>query len=164
MKILVLSDSHAALSFMRYCIDLLKPDHVIHLGDHFDDGLAMAEEYPNIRFHQVPGNCDAFRCDPSKPLILNYPIGGVKFYMTHGHKHGVKSGLERLVADGLAAQAQVVLFGHTHSAVCCQIQGMWVVNPGTCGSYGGSVGLLELENGKVTACQILKQMDLCQND
>ena len=68
--------------------------------------------------------------------------------MTHGHKHGVKSGLERLVADGLAAQAQVVLFGHTHSAVCCQIQGMWVVNPGTCGSYGGSVGLLELETEK----------------
>ena len=167
MKILVLSDSHAALSFMRYCIDRVKPDHVIHLGDHFDDGLAMAEEYKGIRFHLVPGNCDAFRCDPTQPLILNYPIGGVQFYMTHGHKHGVKSGLERLVADALAAQAQVVLFGHTHSAVCCQVQGMWVVNPGTCGTYGGSAALLKVADGKVNVCQILKYEDmesLCQND
>ena len=161
MKILVLSDSHAALSFMRYCIDAVKPDHVIHLGDHFDDGLAMAEEYKDIRFHQVPGNCDAFRCDPDKPQILNYPIGGVRFYMTHGHKHGVKSGLERLVADGLNAQAQIVLFGHTHSPVCCQVQNMWVINPGTCGTYGGSAALVEIERGSVMDCRILRADDLC---
>ena len=50
MKVLVLSDSHAALSFMRLCIDKVKPQHVIHLGDHYDDGKAMAEEYPQIPF------------------------------------------------------------------------------------------------------------------
>ena len=163
MKILVLSDSHSALRFMRDCITSVKPDHVIHLGDHFDDGLAMAEEYKTIRFHHVPGNCDAFRCDPSQPQILNYPIGSVRFYMTHGHKHGVKSGLERLVADGLAAQAQVVLFGHTHSPICCQVQNMWVINPGTCGTYGGSAALIEIEDGSVTDCRILRWEDLSQN-
>ena len=46
MKILVLSDSHSALSFMRRCIDSVKPDAVIHLGDHFDDAEEMREEYP----------------------------------------------------------------------------------------------------------------------
>ena len=161
MKILVLSDSHAALSFMRYCIDAVKPDHVIHLGDHFDDGLAMAEEYKDVRLHQVPGNCDAFRCDPAQPLILNYPIGGVRFYMTHGHKHGVKSGLDRLISDGMAAQAQVVLFGHTHEALCFQqADGIWVMNPGSCRSWSGSVGLIELTDGTISACQILRQADI----
>ena len=57
MKILVLSDSHAALSFMRLCIEKIKPDAVVHLGDFYNDGEAMAEEYSHIPFHQVPGNC-----------------------------------------------------------------------------------------------------------
>ena len=51
MKILVLSDSHASLSFMRRCVDAVKPDAVVHLGDHFDDGQALQEEYGNIPFY-----------------------------------------------------------------------------------------------------------------
>ena len=56
MKILVLSDSHSALSFMRRCVDSVKPDVLMHLGDYFDDGIAIKEEYPGIPMYQVPGN------------------------------------------------------------------------------------------------------------
>ena len=161
MKILVLSDSHAALSFMRKCIHTVKPDQVIHLGDHYDDGQAMAEEFPHIRFHQVPGNCDRYRCDPWTADILSYTIGGVMFYMTHGHKHGVKSDIGRLLADAKASKAQAVLFGHTHTPYCCQdLEGVWILNPGTCGSYGGSAGLIEIENEKITACRVIRQAEL----
>lgn len=161
MKILVLSDSHAALSFMRLCIAAVKPEQVIHLGDHYDDGDAMARENPHIRFHQVPGNCDRYRCDPYLADVLSYSVGGVKFYMTHGHKHGVKSGTERLLADARKSGAQAVLYGHTHQAVCYQCEdGLWVLNPGTCGSYGGSVGIIEIHQEKITACRILRQADL----
>ena len=31
MKILVLSDSHSALSFMRRCVDAVHPDAIVHL-------------------------------------------------------------------------------------------------------------------------------------
>ena len=48
MKVLVLSDSHSSLYFMRQCIERTKPDAVIHLGDYFEDGAAMAEAYPHI--------------------------------------------------------------------------------------------------------------------
>ena len=58
MKILVLSDSHSGLRFMRQCIDAVKPNAVIHLGDYYDDGQAMAQEYPHLYFYAVPGNCD----------------------------------------------------------------------------------------------------------
>lgn len=161
MKILVLSDSHAALSFMRFCIEKVKPAHVIHLGDHFDDAKAMAEQYGDIIFHQVPGNCDRFRCDPWQADILCYDVAGVRMYMTHGHKHGVKSGNFRLVNAARENGAQVALYGHTHQPVCeQQYDGLWVLNPGTCGSYGGSVGLIEAENGKVSSCRILRQEDL----
>ena len=161
MKILVLSDSHASLSFMRLCIAKVKPDHVVHLGDHYDDGAAMAEENAHIRFHQVPGNCDRYRCDPNLPEILCYHIGGVRFYMTHGHRHNVKYDIGRLLADARSTGAQAVLYGHTHQAQCfCADDGMWVLNPGSCGSYGGSVGIIAVENEKITACHILRQAEL----
>lgn len=43
MKILVFSDSHAARSFMRLCMERIKPDAFIHLGDYYEDGEAIAE-------------------------------------------------------------------------------------------------------------------------
>lgn len=161
MKILVMSDSHGLLSFMRLCISKVRPDHVVHLGDHYDDGAAMAEENPHIRFHQVPGNCDRYRCDPTLPVILCYDIGGVRLYMTHGHMHCVKTGIHRLLADAGNMDAQCVLYGHTHEAQCfLHNEKMWVLNPGSCGGYGGSVGLIEVENNKITACRILRQAEL----
>ena len=161
MKILVLSDSHAALSFMRMCVAAVKPDVIIHLGDYFEDGTVMAEEYPYIRFFQVPGNCDRFRCLPWQPEVVSCDVGGVMVYMTHGHNHGVKSGTDRLLADARKSRAQIVLYGHTHCPDCRQEEdGLWVLNPGTCGSYGGSVGLIVIENNKISSCHILRQEDM----
>ena len=161
MKILVLSDSHSGLSFMRRCIRAVKPNAVVHLGDHYDDGQAIAEENPHIPMHRVPGNCDQYRMLRYEPEVLCYEVLGVRLYMTHGHKHRVKSGLYALLADARAANAQAALYGHTHIADChLEEDGLWVLNPGCCGSAGGSAGLIETENGTITACRILQQEDL----
>lgn len=161
MKLLVLSDSHAALSFMRRCIDGVQPDAVIHLGDHYDDGAAMAEEYSRIPFYQVPGNCDAHRCfipDPETRLEI---LGGVRILMTHGHRHHVKQTLLRLLADARASRAALVLFGHTHSPYCQREEdGLWVLNPGSCGYFGGSAGLVEIRGGEVMQCRLLREEDI----
>ena len=50
MTILVLSDSHSTLRFMRQCVQAVKPNALIHLGDYFDDGVTLAEEFPEIHF------------------------------------------------------------------------------------------------------------------
>ena len=161
MKILVLSDSHAALSFMRRCIDTVQPDAVIHLGDHYDDGSAMAEEYPQIPFYQVPGNCDAHRCFIPDPETRLETLGGLRILMTHGHRHHVKQTLIRLLADARASGADVVLFGHTHSPYCRREEdGLWVLNPGSCGYFGGSAGLLEIRAGQIMQCRLLREEDL----
>lgn len=159
MKILVMSDSHSAISFMRMAVKAVKPDAIVHLGDHYDDGEVIALENPGIRVHQVPGNCDHFRCDPTIPQFLCYDVCGVRLFMTHGHLYGVKSSPYRLIAQAREYGAAAALFGHTHEAVCFQDSGMWVLNPGTCGSFGGSVGLIEVENGKILNCRILHQDD-----
>ena len=156
MKILILSDSHASLRFMRDAIRAIRPNAVVHLGDYYDDGETLALEYPEIPFHMVPGNCDLFRMHAREPQVLCYDVCGVRLYMTHGHIQAVKSGLSRLTAEGRRLGAAAVLYGHTHVADCHQEDGLWVVNPGTCGSASGSVGVMETEDGKITACRILR--------
>ena len=161
MKILVLSDSHSTLSFMRRCIEAVKPDAIVHLGDHFDDGLAMKEEYPGIPFYQVPGNCDRYRCIPGQPEILIDRVCGVDLYMTHGHKHSVKSYLGALLRDARAAKVAAVLYGHTHQADCHQEpDGLWVLNPGSCGYFGGSAGVMDVEKGNILSCRLIRDADL----
>ena len=160
MKILVLSDSHAGMSFMRRCIDTLRPDVLIHLGDYFDDALSIREEYPQIPMHQVPGNCDRYRSPAWASEILTETIGGVRFYMTHGHRHQVKMGTGALLRAAEQARADIVLYGHTHCPECYCEDGMWVMNPGSCGSYGGTAGLVTVDGGRITACRILKSSEM----
>ena len=161
MKILVFSDSHSALSFMFRCTRTVKPDALIHLGDHYDDGEALHEEFPHIPLYQVPGNCDRYRAPIGAREILILPVLGVNLYMTHGHRHNVKFYMGHLIQDGKAAHADAVLYGHTHMADCYQEDnGMWVLNPGAAGSYGGSAGLIEVEDKKIKSCRIIGQREL----
>ena len=161
MKILVLSDSHSGLSFMRECIHKVRPNALIHLGDHYDDGQTIQEEFPHLMMYQVPGNCDRYRCPPFAQEILIMPVCGVPLYMTHGHLHQVKLTRSRLIADARASKSAAALYGHTHIADCHQEEdGLWVLNPGACGSWGGSVGLIETDAGKIVNCRILNMSDL----
>lgn len=160
MRILVVSDSHSSLSFMLRCAEVLKPDAVIHLGDYYDDGEVLRDSCPNARVYLLPGNCDRYRAPAWVPEVLTDTIGGVHFFMTHGHRHGVKSTLGLLLRDARAAGSQIVLYGHTHQADCHQEDGLWVMNPGSCGYYGGSAGLIELRDGKIHVCRLLRSNDL----
>lgn len=161
MKILVLSDSHSAMSFMRGCVRGIRPDAIIHLGDYFDDGAALSEEFPGIPFYQVPGNCDRYRCPPGQPEILIDRVLGVDLYMTHGHKHKVKSLLGLLLRDARASKVAAVLYGHTHVADCHREEdGLWVLNPGSCGYYGGSAAVIEVRGGEILGCSLITGADL----
>ena len=156
MKILVLSDSHSGMQFMRRAIEAVKPHAVIHLGDYYDDAVTLAEEYPYIPIHCLPGNCDRYRLPHFVPEIMNYSICGVQLYMTHGHRHNVKMGIHALLKDARAGKAQAVLYGHTHIADCHQeADGLWVLNPGSAGYGGGSAGMIEIEDKKITGCRVL---------
>lgn len=161
MKILVLSDSHSSLRFMCRCVEACRPDGVVHLGDHYDDGEALKEKYPHLNIHQVAGNCDKYRCPISAREMLCYKIGGVMLYMTHGHNHHVKLGLGALLADARKYGAQAALYGHTHVADCHREEdGLWVMNPGSAGYGGNSAGIVETDGQAITACYLLTEKDL----
>ena len=156
MKLLVFSDSHSSLSFMRRSIEKVKPDTIIHLGDYYDDGQVMGELFPQARLIQVPGNCDRYRCTGLEPEVVFVNLDGIGVFLTHGHLHRVKSGIGGQLAAARTARADVALFGHTHEALCLELEdGLRVMNPGSCGSSGGSVGLIETERGKIRTFRIL---------
>lgn len=160
MKILVLSDSHSSLQFMFDAAEAMKPDAIIHLGDYYDDGEALHAEYPDIPFYQVPGNCDGYRCNPGIPQILVEEIFGVRFYLTHGHRHNVKMTLGRLERDARDCGAQAVLYGHTHFPDCRMEDDLWILNPGTCGYGERTGGLIQIEDAKIISCKIIRREDL----
>lgn len=155
MKVLILSDSHAGLSFMRAAIRTVKPDALVHLGDYYEDGQTIAFENPHIPMYQVPGNCDRHRVF-GQPEVLCLSVFGALLYMTHGHNHGVKFTKHRLIEEATRAGAQAALYGHTHEADChIEDSGLWVINPGSCGSYSGSAAVMEIADGVITSCRII---------
>ena len=57
--------------------------------------------------------------------------------------------------NGHFAGADVVLFGHSHKALCQKIAGMWLINPGTSGlGERPTYALLEFQNGEVRSAEI----------
>ena len=102
MRLLILSDSHRYMDFMERCLEVLRPDCVIHLGDYYPDGHSLRALSTGASFYQVPGNCDEYSCDPFLPRILMPTIDGVRFYLTHGHQHHVKQTLSQLLRDARA--------------------------------------------------------------
>ena len=159
MTLLILSDSHGDLKNMATIIDREIPQAVFHLGDHDSDAARISKQFPQLPFYSVSGNCDSF-CSVAPDSILT-ELEGVRILAVHGHKQNVKLGMLNLSMTAREAQAQLVLFGHTHQAYCQQEEdGLWVLNPGSCGYYGGSAGLILADNGKIWRCLILKEEDL----
>ena len=161
MKILVFSDTHGNLDFMYRCLDAVKPDAVVHLGDHYRDGEYLQDLYPQMLINRVVGNCD-YDYPPYARQMLCYSLGGVMTYMTHGHNHHVKmAGTDYLLADARKLGAKLVLYGHTHRIDCRQEpDGVWVLNPGSAGKGTYSAGVVKTDGQNVTACYILTEKDL----
>ena len=132
---------------MRDVINREKPDYVFHLGDHDTDAEQISREFQTLPVAIVRGNCDGWS-DSSKTLTLC--IGGVRFFLCHGHTYGVKSNISGAVYAAMEQNADVLLYGHTHQAAKKTIRGIKVLNPGCCGyAYEPTYGFFILENGAI---------------
>ena len=148
MKWLVFSDSHGDVSTMRNVVLREKPDHILHLGDVVRDAQRLHDALPDIPLDQVRGNCDVGCYDVSEEKELF--VMGRRLWMLHGHGYGVKMGIGLMLSEARSRGAEVVLFGHTHKALCDREGGMWILNPGTIGgSPQGTYGVLEERKGEL---------------
>lgn len=150
MKILVLSDSHGR---ERYTYDIMAEntdtDLLIHLGDGEDDidlGLKMLPAFGNTRVIRVKGNCD-FGSPLPETSFDN--IGGFRFYITHGYRQSVKSGLLIALGDAIKLDRNVVLFGHTHEQFYDERHGVHLFNPGAVQNFEYGVITIDEKSGTI---------------
>jgi hypothetical protein len=154
MKILIFSDSHGETTLMSQIIKLYEgqAEHVIFLGDCINDCFELQRAFPHINFFSVPGNCDFHS---NQPLEVLLELGKMKFFVTHGHKHGVKRSYDRIVSAALAHKANACFFGHSHIPAQFQKNGIIFLNPGSIteprGKLGKSYALAEILNGTISA-------------
>ena len=123
------------------------PDLCFFLGDGETDLVTLRGRFPDLPLNAVRGNCDL---RSTQPLVLSAVVAGLRIYAVHGHRHEVKYDemLRELCREALRADADVVLFGHTHIPVLEEHLGMTVLNPGSIGNVRSpSYGLLKIENG-----------------
>lgn len=150
-RIIVISDTHRHMDYaLRVLDNLSEYDMIIHLGDYSADAARLERLYKNVTVVSVCGNNDF--PSPSSPAEREIEIDGVKLFLTHGHKYGVKFGYERIYLRALELGAQVVLFGHTHVPICEKEDGVLMLNPGGYNSNSRSVGIIEIDDGKAKGC------------
>ena len=127
MKILVMSDSHGRTEKAEEIILTENPDMLLYLGDCTRDIDMAAEGHPRLEIYSVRGNCDL---RSGAPELLTLKADGMTLLLTHGHRQGVKDGLQRLYYTALEKGADTVLFGHTHAPFLQVRDGLTLLNPG----------------------------------
>lgn len=148
MKIVVFSDSHGEVDAMEQVVRRERPYLVLHLGDLCRDFEELQRRLPTQVMQNVCGNCDGFTETPDQRLLR---VEGRRILMMHGHRYGVKQSCGAAVFAAQEAGADILLFGHTHAALCEDLDGLWVMNPGSCRGYHASYGVISLEKGE-TIC------------
>ena len=141
-RIAVISDSHGSIENLSLFTERLgQVDALYHLGDHAEDAIPIAERL-NCGFVSVRGNCDPFSDAP-----LSYTVNwhGKRILLLHGHS---VTGRLSLVYAAKEANADAVLFGHSHTPSIETVDGVLLLNPGSLSrprtSKGPSVALLTL--------------------
>ena len=149
MRIVVISDSHGHGSVVDKIIRREKDaDAIIFLGDVTRDIEDFTYEYDDKKFYIVSGNCDFFS---DYPYTITAELGGAKVFITHGHPLGVKGGIGGLLQAAKQQQCQIALYGHTHVSDVKYVDGIHVINPGSCArsrDEGNSYAVIDIrDNG-----------------
>lgn len=110
MNLLVVSDTHGHADRLSEVLARTRPGVLLFLGDSLRD-LGRAD-LGSLSVRAVRGNCDL--CGAEVPLTRVEIFGKYRIFLTHGHRFGVKSSIDSLVAAAAAEDADAALYGHTH--------------------------------------------------
>lgn len=129
----IFSDSHGDHRALdELLLQMGRIDAACFLGDiardaaHLEERLAPMPQHPPL--FAVRGNNDLACALPDERLA---ELGGVRIYMTHGHRITSPMALAYRAQECGAA---VALFGHTHMPLCEYVGGVLLLNPGSAGN------------------------------
>ncbi len=151
MRAVVFSDSHGNYDVLEQIMERHKDnaDIFIHLGDGERELELIQYVYNDKKIYFVSGNCDWGTDKPDYDLI---DFCGKKIFFTHGARFGVKGDLNILKLYARKMNADIALYGHTHIAYTEYDDGLYVMNPGSCGkprSGNPSYGVIDITDAGV---------------
>ena len=108
-----------------------------------EDIERIKNEYPQIAFFIVRGNCDFMAGDYENEKIIT--LGSNRVLICHGHTLSVKSTLVRATLRAVELECDALFFGHTHmpedNVLDVMDKQIHVFNPGSIG-YHGNYGVV----------------------
>lgn len=125
----ILSDTHLTqvnkefLQRIEHCFS--DCDVIIHAGDLVD--TSVLDAFQGKIIHAVYGNCCPGSVRSVLPSQCTFQLEGFTIGITHGN--GLGHDIEAALWD-LFPEADCMIYGHTHQAVCHQIAGKLIINPG----------------------------------
>lgn len=157
MQILVISDTHGRYDILkRILAEHRDVDFVIHCGDGEYETNRLIAERPELKpwILQVRGNCDHSR---EIPLVreISLPFGH-KAIALHGHTMIYGDFQQNLVQLAKENDADIVLFGHLHTRIDRNVEGVRLFSPGSAAQprdqFPAGFGLLDvMESGVLTS-------------
>lgn len=167
-RFVVLSDTHVGDRARRLDPGLLKavaglqPETILHCGDACRKStIAELEQIAPVR--NVQGNRDWFQSH-HPPMELHFEVNGVKIVMAHGHLNMWQYILDHFrilftfrsifypyFRDRLAKKypdADLILYGHTHTAADDQLGSQRLINVGA--GYPNRLNKHQVEYGLLT--------------
>ncbi len=157
MNITVISDTHGDLDTLYEIVRQNEDcDLFIHLGDGEDEFRDVRNVFYTKPFIYIKGNNDW----GDYPQNLVTELGGVKFYLCHGHRFERAHLKDYLSATANANGCKAALFGHTHVALNEEVNGVLLFNPGSAslprGGNPPTYGIIEItDNGEIIAEHIV---------
>jgi hypothetical protein len=152
MKITVVSDTHGDFETLYRIVEKNKDsDQFIHLGDGEREFYDVQSAFYDKPFIFIKGNNDW----ENYPQCLVTELGGVKFYLCHGHRFDRLHLREHLSATAAANGCTAALFGHTHVPVNETVNGILLFNPGSAvlprGGHPPTYGMITVNNGAIAS-------------
>ena len=162
-RVIAVSDSHGRVERLRdvlfAVLSKAPTDVAVFLGDGCRDWddiyMDVARAFPGLHLYCVKGNNDPY---VSYSDLIRFKVGAANFIACHGHRHGVKTNLDRLEIEAVSAEAQVALYGHTHIASITNYFNCLFVNPGSIAGFSSfapvAAEILVDDRGQVSARHI----------
>ncbi len=128
MKILIIADTHAQDDIFLEILARERPfDALLHAGD-FEGSEFVYRELAGVPFYYVAGNNDFFTDAPYDRVV---ELSGCRFFMTHGHRMKLHKGYDLVRREAALRNADIAVFGHSHTPVAQYEGGILLLNPGS---------------------------------
>ncbi len=114
---------------------------IFHAGD-LTSG-AILSTFSGKELYAVHGNMCDMSARNQLPAVRKITINNFTIILTHGYGYGYHDIEDRLFSE--FAEADCIVYGHTHKAVCHRLGHILFINPGSFGR-SGSYAILEIDS------------------